>query len=61
MLLIYRYIIRILETEFFSQKNYERVWRSITKKYFKSRPISLKDFLKNTPIKQSDTGIKNPK
>jgi hypothetical protein len=59
MLLIYRYIVKLLATYYFSTVNNERCFKELTNKHFGSKIITIKDFLANKPIEQAKTSIKN--
>jgi hypothetical protein len=57
MMLIYRYIIKLMSTEYFCLKNLERYFKKMTEKHFRGNVISFGDFMKGIPIEHGNTTI----
>ena len=57
MILIYRYIIKLMSTEYFCHKNLERCFRKMTEKYFKGKFMSYEEFIGGSTIEHGKTTI----
>jgi hypothetical protein len=57
MMLIYRYIIKLMSTEYFCLNTLERYFKKMTEKHFKGRVISFEEFLAGKAIEHGNTTI----